>query len=153
MQRWWLIAGRLFLGGVLFYAGYVKVQQPWISLASQVDAYQVLPQDAVIFVAKTLPWFEIGLGAVILAGLWLRWTGLAASLLLGAFFVVLLRAYLLGMDIDCGCFGPGEKLTWKTLLRDAFIFGVACSVTLGAFLRSRTPPQPGKEPAMAEKAA
>jgi hypothetical protein len=138
------------VGGVLVYAGYLKAKEPWIVFAGQVDAFKLLSEDMVTFVAKTLPWFEIVLGAVLILGVGLRWTATAASLLLGTFFVVLTRSYLLGMDIDCGCFGPGDKLTGLSLLRDGLLLAVSIAVTAGAFLAARRPdaaqPLPG-EPA------
>ena len=32
------------------------------------------------------------------------------------FFGLMVRAYVRGETIDCGCFGPGEAISWKTLL-------------------------------------
>jgi hypothetical protein len=34
------------------------------------------------------------------------------------------------MEINCGCFGPGEAISWKTLLRDGAM--VAGSLVLTA---------------------
>jgi hypothetical protein len=77
----------------------------------------------------------------------------AASLLLLTFFAVLVRSYALGMNIECGCFGPGEQLTWKTLMRDGFLVLVSLAVTVGAFLtrrKSSTVPPMTREPQPAD---
>jgi len=139
MSRALLLAGRIGLGLVLLYAGYAKLQQPWISFAATIEAYKILPPDAVIFTARTLPWFELLLGALLVLGVGLRWVAAVASALLLMFFAILVRSYALGMDVDCGCFGPGEKLSWKTLVRDGLLVGVSVAVTIGAFLAARRP--------------
>jgi uncharacterized membrane protein YphA (DoxX/SURF4 family) len=139
MQRWLLRIGRIVLGAVLIYAGYVKLQMPWINFAAQIEAYKLswLTDDAVVFIAKTLPWFEVVLGAALVIGFGLRSFAVLASLLLLFFFTILVRSYALGMNIDCGCFGEGDKLTWKSLVRDGFLLALSLSVTSGAFLQAR----------------
>ncbi len=146
MQRWLLLLGRISLGGVLIYAGYLKLQMPWLNFAVQIQAYKLswLSDDAIMFIAKTLPWFEVALGVALITGIGLKWFGAAASLLLGFFFVILVRSYALGMDIDCGCFGEGDKLTWKSLVRDGFLLALAAAVTAGAFLQSRRSKTPAR---------
>jgi uncharacterized membrane protein YphA (DoxX/SURF4 family) len=135
-----LIAGRLFLGGILVYAAYTKLKLPWISFAATIEAYQLLPDWGVIFVARTLPPFELVLGLMLIAGVGLRWVAAAASALLLAFFLIMVRAYALGMDIDCGCFGPGDRLSAKTLVRDGLLLALALGITFAAFRRARRPP-------------
>jgi uncharacterized membrane protein YphA (DoxX/SURF4 family) len=138
MTRWLIFLGRVTVGFVLVYAAYLKLQLPWISFAATIQSYKLaLPDEAVIFAARTLPGFELALGVLLLIGVQLRWVAAAASLLLLTFFAVLVRSYALGMNIECGCFGPGEQLTWKTLLRDGLLLLVSISVTVGAFLTRR----------------
>jgi uncharacterized membrane protein YphA (DoxX/SURF4 family) len=119
---------RLLLAAVFLYAAYTKLRQSWLIFAMSVDSYHLLPEWAVLAVARTLPWLELLLGLMLLAGLWLRWTALAASLQLLFFFSVMLLSYSKGMGIDCGCFGVGEALGPKTLARDGAL--LACSITL-----------------------
>ena len=137
MTRWLIFLGRVALGFVFVYAAYTKLQLPWISFAATIQSYKLLPEDAVIFLAKTLPWFELVLGVVLLLGVQVRWVAALASLLLLVFYAVLVRSYALGMTIECGCFGPGDQLTWKTLVRDGVLLLVSLGVTIGAFLTRR----------------
>src|SRR5438874_6114370 len=44
----------------------VKLQDPWQLFAAGVASYEILPMKAVEFVARTLPWFEIALGVVLI---------------------------------------------------------------------------------------
>jgi hypothetical protein len=84
-------------------------------------------------IAKTFPWVEIAMGAGLLIG-WrlLTPSALLTALVLLFFNVMLWRAFIQGKEIDCGCFGPGEALTWKTLVRDgAMLLGAAVVVWWG----------------------
>ena len=133
-----LLLGRLIIGGVIFYAAYVKLSAPWITFAASLNGYGILPDSALEPVAKTLPWCELVLGITLLSGFWLRWSALLASLMLGFFFSMMVRSLdAMGLKIDCGCFGPGEALGPKTMLRDGVLVAIAVAVTVGAFRAQR----------------
>lgn len=151
MLRWLLFVGRVVLGGVLIYAGYTKLELPWITFAAQIESYKVITGEPVIWVAKTLPWFEVVLGAALLLGIGVRWfAGLASALLL-FFFVLVVRSYALGLDIDCGCFGPGDKLTWKTMVRDGALVTMSFLLTWGAFRQARKAKTKSPQPSTVEQ--
>jgi hypothetical protein len=99
----------------------------------------VLPMWAVEILARTLPWFELLIGVLLIVGRWLRVSTLATSGLLLVFFGLMVRAHIKGMTIDCGCFGPGETISWKTLLRDGSMLAGSLVVTVAAF-RNRSSP-------------
>ena len=79
-------------------------------------------------------------GVVLIAGRWLRVTSTVTSLLLLVFFSLIVRAALKGQEISCGCFGPGETISWKTMLRDGSMLAGSLLVTAMAFLRPRRSP-------------
>jgi uncharacterized membrane protein YphA (DoxX/SURF4 family) len=145
-----LIVGRLALAVIFLAASYAKLKPqapvPWsmgsmrVSLsmfAMQVDSYQLLPPALVSPAAHFLPPFELFLGLWLLSGILLRGSALITSLLLAVFFGVMVRSYFLGLEINCGCFGPGERLGPMTLLRDGSLLALALAVTIGAFLIHR----------------
>lgn len=132
-----LLIGRLALAGVFLAAGYIKFRQPWQLFAMQVDSYQMLPNWAVNVVAWGLPKFELLLGLLLLAGWQLRIVASMTATLLAGFLAVMVRTYALGLEINCGCFGPGEKLGPKTLIRDGSLLALALAVAIGAFLIGR----------------
>jgi uncharacterized membrane protein YphA (DoxX/SURF4 family) len=164
-----LLLGRLALAVIFLLAAYGKLRPqnavPW-TLASlritpaslglsatffamQVDSYQLLPTWAVSPFAHALPWVEFGLGVLLLTGIALRYTSLASNLLLALLLAVVIRTYALGITINCGCFGPNEKLDVWSIARDASMLALGIAVTVGAFARhrrARTPipasPQP-----------
>src|SRR5579885_3056842 len=108
---------RIALGAIFVYAAWIKLREPWAIFAISIESYQVLPEWAVQLTARGLPWLELILGVLLIAGFVRRPATLCTSLLLLVFFGLMVRALLKGMQIDCGCFGPGEKLSWVTLLR------------------------------------
>lgn len=161
MGRVLLLIGRLTLAVVFLAAAYGKLRPqnavPW-TLASlkitpaslglsmtffamQVDSYQLLPARLVSPFAYALPWIELGLGIMLLTGFALRYISLASTLLLALFYAVVIRSYALHLAINCGCFGPNEKLGAWTLVRDGCLFALGVAVTIGAFIvyrRSRS---------------
>ena len=122
---------RLLLGAVFVYAAYTKLRQSWLLFAISIDSYQLLPEWAVFAVARTLPWLELALGVLLVAGVWLRALSKVAAGILAAFFAVMVVSYIRGVGIDCGCFGAGEALSVKTLIRDgALLAGALVLVAL-----------------------
>lgn len=137
-----LLAGRLALGVVFLVAAYTKLHfnGSWhfgdyhFFFGMAINSYNLLPLWGVELLARTLPWLEVALGIFLIAGIGLRWTGLVACGLLLVFIAAMTRAYLLGLEIMCGCFGNNEKLGPLTLLRDSSLLVLAIAVTVGAFL-------------------
>src|SRR3984893_5104407 len=148
----WL--GRLVLGPIFIYAGYSKAFLPnhtfWpffflkfsistnlANFALQVDAFKLLPALGVQFVAHAPPFTEIGIGLVVLTGWKLRIWGLLLTAIMLGFFLVVLRAYLLHMDINCGCFATPEPINLKKVLEDAAMSALAVLSTAFAFIEAR----------------
>lgn len=134
-RRTLILTARLALGAVFLYAGYTKLRQPWPIFAMAINAYGVLPEWSVAWIARTLPAFELLLGVLLIVGYQLRYVAAVASGLLAAFFAVMVRSYLKGLGIDCGCFGVGEALSVRTLVRDGLLVGVSLLLTVAAFGR------------------
>jgi uncharacterized membrane protein YphA (DoxX/SURF4 family) len=125
-----VLALRLVLGAVFVYAAYTKLRQSWLLFALSIDSYQLLPQWAVLTVARTLPWLELALGLLLIAGVSLRHTSVLAAAILTLFFSVMVYQYANGAGIDCGCFGVGEALSAKTLARDGLLLAAAIALVV-----------------------
>ena len=137
--RVFMLASRIVLGAIFVYAAYIKLRDPWQLFAMSIDSYQVLPLSMAETAARVIPWIELAIGLMLIAGIWLRISGTIVSLMLLTFFTLMVRAYSKGMQINCGCFGPGEAISWKTLLRDGSMAAAAIAMTSFAFLkRSKT---------------
>src|SRR5215468_576224 len=129
---------RLILGGIFIYAGYVKLRDPWQLFAASIASYELVPMWMAQIVARVLPWFEVAVGAGLLIG-WrlLPVASIGTALLLVVFNALVWNAFLSGKEIDCGCFGPGEALTWKTLVRDGSMLAAALLVSWWAVIGRR----------------
>ena len=140
-----LLLGRVVLGAIFLFAAYTKLyfNGGWhlgdyhFFFGMAINSYNLLPVWAVELLARILPWFELALGVFLIVGIGLRWTGLIASALLLVFISAMTRAYILGLEIMCGCFGNNEKLGPWTLIRDSSMLVLALAVTIGAFLIKR----------------
>jgi uncharacterized membrane protein YphA (DoxX/SURF4 family) len=130
------------------YAAWLKLRAPWQLFAGAVGDYKVLPDWAIAPVARTLPWVELVLGALLAAGRWRRTASTACSLLLAGFFALMVRAFAKGMAISCGCFGmTADIISWRTLLRDGTLLAASLAVTGMAFVpRPARPPAPSVAP-------
>jgi putative oxidoreductase len=137
--RWVTFALRVVLGIIFVYAAWVKLRLPWQLFAMSIDSYQLLPLPLVELLARTLPWFELLLGLLLIAGKWLRVSSAVTSLLLVVFFSLMVRAAIKGQEISCGCFGPGETISWKTMMRDGAMLAGSLFVTAMAFSRRTSP--------------
>jgi len=82
---------------------------------------------------------EIALGLLLLAGWKFRiWASVVTAIFIG-FLMLVTRAYLLHMEINCGCFGTPEPLTLMTVLRDSALVALAVLMTIFAFQEERQP--------------
>ena len=126
--RWVSTGARLVLGGVFLVAGGLKVIDPQSSVAA-VRAYQLLPNSLVTIVGWGLPFAEIALGLLLLAGVATRVVAAVTAMLLLIFIVAVVSAAVRGLSIDCGCFGgggavaPGQTAYGIELVRD---LGLCC---------------------------
>jgi putative oxidoreductase len=111
---------RVMLGGVLVYAGVLKVNGAW-QFAEEIANYRLLPAQGSQILAVTLPWMEIVVGMLLLLGLKTRAAGIGALILFSVFAAAVLSALVRGLDIACGCFGTSDaaKLGLQTLALDA----------------------------------
>ena len=143
-----LLLGRVILGAIFLVAAYTKLyfNGGWhlgdyhFFFGMAINSYNLLPVWAVELLARVLPWFELALGAFLIIGIGLRWSGIIASALLLVFIAAMTRAYIMGLEIMCGCFGNNEKLGPWTLVRDSSMLVLALAVTIGAFLIKKRGP-------------
>ena len=137
-----LIPARIILGLVFVYAAYTKLhyngawhlRDYYFLFAMGIDSYRMLPLAAVEWMARILPWLELGLGALLMIGASVRWAGLAVTALLIMFMVALAHAALGGLEINCGCFGTNSVKPGRELMLDGLLLALALSVTVGGFL-------------------
>ena len=137
------LLGRLALGFIFIFASIDKILNP-AAFSEVISNYQLLPDQAINFMAIVLPWLELILGALLVAGLWLPGVVALATLLLVVFFLALLISLARGLDIQCGCFSTGAEgkpqMLW-TLARDALFLSVSFYLSYRTLFRRAHCPQ------------
>lgn len=121
---------RWALAVVFLYSGLVKVLDPQ-RFAAVIAGFGLLPHDLVYPFALLLPVAEIAIGLGTLFAVRGSLTALTALLLV--FMAALAWGIHLGLDIDCGCFGPEDpeqayKGLKAALLRDFFLLAAVLFV-------------------------
>ena len=109
---WAGLFARLALGGVLIVAGALKIPTPY-KAAAAMRAYELLPNSLASVFGYILPWFEVGLGLLLILGVATRFSGLIGGLLMLLFIGAIGSAWARGLSIDCGCFGGGGEIDPK----------------------------------------
>jgi uncharacterized membrane protein YphA (DoxX/SURF4 family) len=109
IRPWLGTAVRLGLAGVWLAAGAAKVTDLAAS-GRAVNAYRLMPYDVAVVVGAALPFVELALGVLLLAGLATRIAAAVSAVLLAVFVAGISSAWARGLSIDCGCFGGGGEL-------------------------------------------
>ncbi|MCX6448635.1 MAG: DoxX family membrane protein [Actinobacteria bacterium] len=123
LQPWIGLVARLILGGVLFLAGFLKVDEPDKSQMA-VRAYEMLPISIANLLGLTLPFVEVAIGALLILGSLTRFMAALGGFTMVIFIIAIAQAWARGLNIDCGCFGgggtvaPGETKYLQEILRD-----------------------------------
>ena len=98
ISRWWL-------GIIFIYAGSIKLLEPK-TFAVLIEAYGIVPEGLLMPVAVVLPALEVAAGVGLLFDIEGSLSMIAGLLLL--FITILSYGIWIGLDVDCGCFGPED---------------------------------------------
>jgi uncharacterized membrane protein YphA (DoxX/SURF4 family) len=105
LSSWIYRIVRWVLGGIFIYSGATKLLAPQI-FAVLIDAYGIVPEDLLMPVAVILPTLEVLAGVGLLFDIRGSLSVIAGLLML--FVAILGYGIRMGLDVDCGCFGPEE---------------------------------------------
>ena len=109
LRPWLGTAARLLLAAVWTWAALAKIGDPAEAVRA-VRAYRLLPEALAKAVGYGLPFLELGLAALLLAGLATRAAAALSAALLVVFLAGIVSAAARGLQIECGCFGGGGDL-------------------------------------------
>lgn len=118
---------RWALGAVFIYSGIVKLLGP-TSFAVLIEAYGIVPDLLLLPVAFSLASLEVAAGVGLLFDV--RGSLSVIAGLLALFTAVLAFGLRMGLDVDCGCFGPDDPQAeafhglGAALYRDLFLFAI-----------------------------
>ena len=133
IAAWFAVPARWYLGVLFVGACLHKIVEP-ASFALDIATYDILPLVAVNLVAIVLPWIELFVGGMLIAG----WRVRASSLIVAAMMLVFLAALCIalarGLDMSCGCFASQgaeeDPISRVTVLRDIVWLGLALFVVV-----------------------
>ncbi len=109
VREWVATAARLVLAVVWAWAAVTKIGDPAAAVRA-VRAYRVLPEWLAKGVGYGLPFLELTLAVLLLAGLATRVAAVVSAVLLVVFLAGMVSAAARGLQIQCGCFGGGGDL-------------------------------------------
>ena len=112
---------RIILGIVFLISSYSKLKDP-MGFAQAIENYKIFGAFLSRWGAVFIPVLEVILAILLITGKWGRETFITTTALFIIFDVMIIQAYLRGLDISCGCFGTSESLIdfWKFLENGIF---------------------------------
>lgn len=118
----------VLLGAVLIYAGCSKLRDVQ-AFATSINAYGIVPRRIESVLGYGIAVAEIGIGSMLLFGLWTRWTLMAVALLFVLFFGANTWAYVNGREVECHCFGVRDKASIRfSAIRSGCLFLLAAAL-------------------------
>lgn len=100
---------RVLIGALFIFAGVAKVGH-FNDLAAAIAGFRILPGPVVGPLAVLLPFFEIGLGLYLAAGLFTRTVATIGAVQLTVYAAAIASAVIRHIPANCGCFGPGDQV-------------------------------------------
>ena len=112
---------RWIIAAIFLYAGSAKLLAP-VTFAALIEAFGILPDQLIMPMAIVLSVLEIVIGLGLFFDI--RGSLSAVTALLGLFIAILAYGIWMGLDVDCGCFGPEDPEAqafhglWLSFYRD-----------------------------------
>ena len=105
LSKWTYRIIKLVYAALFLYAGFSKLFEP-NSFAEVIGAFGLVPESLVMPIAVGLPFLEVTVAFGLLFDIRGSLTIITGLLLI--FLVILSYGIWMGLDVDCGCFGPGD---------------------------------------------
>lgn len=128
-----LLPLRFGLGGLMAYAGWIKLQDPQ-SFAFAIKGYDLFDPATqahlITLFAFIVPWIEVITGVLLVLGLWTRSAATLLGLSLVGFTGAILSVIARDMDLTCSCFGDADMICsgaigWCHVGRNAALLAVS----------------------------
>jgi hypothetical protein len=121
---------RMFLGGVLLLSAGSHIENP-PSFLETIFRYRVFNASISLWLATYLPFFQTLIGCYLILGIGSKFVRISTIGLFTCFFAIQFSAWIRGLKIDCGCFGPHEQS--EIDLKSVLLVGVLMITTFFAF--------------------
>src|ERR1700693_4845764 len=115
MEHVALAIARIAVGLVLLLAGGAKIFSARRYVEDLISAFRILPGWSLRPVALGLPWFEVVLGALLIADVFAAPVAAAGAALLTGFSLAVGASMRRGVAVPCGCFGRAlpSRTSWS----------------------------------------
>jgi uncharacterized membrane protein YphA (DoxX/SURF4 family) len=120
LYPWLGLLLRACVGGYFVFAAVPKIIEP-LAFATSIAHYGIMPNWTVNGYALVVSWLELVAGIALVAGFRVRVSAAICGVLLVMFTLAVAYAVLLGLKIDCGCFGSqgGDEVSWLKVVKNA----------------------------------
>ena len=146
-----LFLGRMFLGLVFAYSGFIKLMEPVENFQGGMAAYDIIPYAVIPFLARMIPWVEFLFGAFLVVGYLPRISAVVLAFMSWSFILLIVTTRIVtgALPANCGCFGEGSLIHLKpmqVLIMDACntLIGIRLALlkdhpfSLAAFLKAKS---------------
>jgi uncharacterized membrane protein YphA (DoxX/SURF4 family) len=146
-----LFLGRIFIGWVFAYSGFIKLMEPVENFQGGMAAYEIIPYAVIPFLARIIPWIEFLFGVFLIIGYLPRVSALVLAGMSLSFVLLILATRIMtgALPANCGCFGERSLIHLKpmqVLVMDIFntVIGVRLSLVknhpfgVAAFLEAKS---------------
>lgn len=112
-----LFLGRMFLGLIFAYSGFIKLMEPVENFQGGMAAYEVIPYVLIPFLARVIPWIEFLFGSFLILGYLPRISALVLAAMSWSFVLLILTTRIMtgSLPVNCGCFGEGSLIHLKPM--------------------------------------
>lgn len=145
-----LFLGRMFLGLIFLYSGFIKLMEPVENFQGGMAAYEIIPYAVIPFLARVIPWIEFLFGSFLILGYLPRVSALVLAAMSWSFVLLIATTRIVtgALPADCGCFGEGSLLhlkPYQVLIMDVgnTLIGIRLALlkvhpfSLAAFLKAK----------------
>lgn len=129
-NKYFQILLRLIIGGLFVYASLNKLFNQE-AFAKAIYNYKLLPGEVVNILAIVLPYIEFFSAVFLILGIYKKGSSFLIGAMLIIFIIALTRAYVLGLDISCGCFSletVSEKSDISQRIVEDILMLIACGL-------------------------
>lgn len=112
-----LFFGRIFIGLIFAYSGFIKLMEPVENFQGGMAAYEIIPYAVIPFLARIIPWIEFLFGSFLILGYLPRVSALVLAVMSFSFVLLILTTRIVtgALPAHCGCFGEGSLIHLKPL--------------------------------------
>ncbi|MDF1738045.1 MAG: DoxX family membrane protein [Verrucomicrobiales bacterium] len=102
---------RLVFGALFIWSGIAKIKDP-IGFADAVRNFEIIGDPFAVAVALYLPWLEVISGIAVMWDRFAKSASLLITVMVVVFTLLIITAWIRGLDISCGCFGGTGEMNY-----------------------------------------